>query len=76
MKEILERLGLEEKEAKIYLALLKLGKANVAKISKEAQIERTLCYSIIQKLIEKGLLSYALEGNIKYFSASNHEKLL
>lgn len=73
---LLEKLGLEQKEANIYLGLLKLGKASATKISDETRIERTLCYSIIQKLIDKGLVSYIIEQNIKYFSAAPPDKLM
>ena len=76
MKKVLERLGFEKKESKIYLALLKLGSIGVGGVSKETGIERTLCYSILQKLIDKGMVSYILKGSVKQFSASNPEKLL
>ena len=72
----LEKLGLEEKEIKIYLALLKLNQATATKIGDETRIERTLCYSIIQKLIDKGLVSYIIENNVKYFKPAPPEKLM
>lgn len=74
--ETLEKLGLEKKESMIYLALLKLSQASAAKISEETRIERTLCYSIIQKLIDKGLVSYMLQNNVKYFRPAPPEKLM
>ena len=72
----LEKLGLEEKEIKIYLALLKLNQSTATKISDETRVERTLCYSIIQKLIDKGLVSYIIENNVKYFKPAPPEKLM
>lgn len=72
----LENLGLEEKEVKIYLSLLKLNQATATKISEETRVERTLCYSIIQKLIDKGLVSYIIENNVKYFKPAPPEKLM
>jgi sugar-specific transcriptional regulator TrmB len=74
--ESLENLGLEEKEVKIYLSLLKLNQATATKISEETRIERTLCYSIIQKLIDKGLVSYIIENNVKYFKPAPPQKLM
>lgn len=72
----LEKIGLREKEVKIYLALLSLNQATATKISDETRIERTLCYSIIQKLIDKGLVSYIIENNVKYFKPAPPEKLI
>ena len=72
----LEKLGLEEKEIKIYVALLKINQATATKISDETRIERTLCYSILQKLIDKGLVSYIIENNVKYFKPAPPEKLM
>jgi len=72
----LEKLGLEQKEAKIYLSLLKLNQATATKISEETRIERTLCYSIINKLIDKGLVSYIIQNNVKYFKPAPPEKLM
>lgn len=74
--KVLEKLGLEGKEAKIYLALLKLNQATATIISDETRIERTLCYSILQKLIDKALVSYIIQNNKKYFKPAPPEKLM
>lgn len=73
---VLIELGLERKEVKIYLILLKLQQATVTRISEETRIERTLCYSVINKLLDKGLVSYAVQNNVKYFKAAPPEKLM
>jgi len=74
--EVLERLGLDKKEAKIYLSLLNLKEAGVSKISENTGVERTLCYSIINKMIDKGLVSYIIENNTKHFMPTNPENLM
>ncbi|MBT3538483.1 hypothetical protein HN698_00095 [Candidatus Woesearchaeota archaeon] len=74
--DVLEKLGLEGKEIKIYLALLKLGAITATQISKETRIERTLCYSIIEKLIDKGLVSFFTKKNVRYFNAASPNKLM
>jgi predicted DNA-binding transcriptional regulator len=59
MNEIVENLksvGLEEKEAKIYLALLKFGQANVSDIADEAGIKRPTAYVVLDELRKKGLV--------------------
>jgi HTH-type transcriptional regulator, sugar sensing transcriptional regulator len=76
MEEILRRLGLEEKEAKVYLALLSTGECTATKISQKTVLDRTLMYQITNKLIDKGLVSFVVKNNVKYFIAANPKKLL
>lgn len=75
-QKTLEELGFDEKESSVYLAFLKIGETTATKISKETKIERTLVYYIIEKLINKGFLSFKLKNNVKYYSASNPDKIL
>ena len=76
VKKIFEELGFDEKETQVYLALLKIGETTATKISQETKIERTLVYYIIEKLINRGLISFKFKNNVKYYSASNPEKIL
>lgn len=76
MEKELKNIGLNEREAKIYFALLKLGEATASKISERSTVERTLTYRILTELIEKGFVSYIVKNNVKYFSASEPESLL
>lgn len=76
LKKLLEDLGLEEKEAKVYLALLSLGEATATAISEKSNLDRTLIYQLTNKLIEKGLVSYIIRNNVKYFSAASPQKLI
>jgi len=75
-KEILMDLGLDENEAKVYLSLLKLKEATATKIAENAKLNRSNTYQILNKLIKKGLASYTLANNIKYFSPVDPEILL
>jgi len=74
--DILNKIGFEEKEKAIYLTLLKLGRSTASEISETSKIERTLCYSILQKLIDKAIVSYIIKNNVKSFSAINPRSLL
>ena len=75
-KKILERAGLSKGEIEIYLTLLKMGSSLVSKIAQETGLHRTNIYDTLEKLKEKGLVSYVIKENIKYFSASNPDKLM
>ena len=74
--EVLEEIGLEKDEVKVYLALLKLGSITATKVASETKIYRTNVYRLLDSLISKGFVSYILKNNVKYFSASNPKKLL
>jgi len=76
VQKTLQELGIDEKETRIFLALLKIGETTATKISRDTKIERTLVYYIIEKLINRGLVSFKLKNNVKYYSASNPEKIL
>lgn len=54
--EPLKNLGLSEKEAQIYLALLQLGPSTPYQIAKKAGLKRPTAYVIAEELCEKGLL--------------------
>lgn len=75
-KSVLEDLGLSDGEIKVYLALLKLGSNPVSKIKEESGLHRTTIYDFIEKLINKGLVSYVVKNNIKFYSAIHPSKLM
>lgn len=75
IKTVLTRLGLTETEARVYLAMLKLGPETVQHIAREAHISRTAAYEIISVLQKKGLASTYTQGKRKNFVAEDPEKL-
>jgi len=72
----LQKLGLSDKEAKVYLASLELGPAPIAAIAKQASVNRPTTYVIIESLIKKGLMSSFDKGKKTFFSAESPERLL
>ena len=73
---ILEELGLARNESKIYLALLELGASTVTEISSKTKVNRANIYDCLNKLSEKGLVSYFVNNDTKLFEAANLELLL
>ena len=69
------QLGLEENEAKVYLASLSLGATTVLKISKHSAVKRTTVYEIILALEKKGLMKKEIHGFKTLFSAEHPERL-
>lgn len=75
-RQELVNIGLSGNEADIYLALLSLGPSLVSKIVEKTGINRTNIYDRIERLIDKGLVSYVIKNNRKYFSAAEPKRLL
>lgn len=72
----LQEIGLTKTEAKIYLVLLDLSSALAGEITKKSELNRTIVYYSLEKLIEKGLATYVTEANRKVFKAVNPERLI
>ncbi len=74
--EQLEQLGLRHNEALVYMDLLELGETKTGAIVKKTGLHRVLIYDALESLISKGLASYVIKENIKYFQATDPERLL
>jgi len=74
--EKLKSIGLSKSESQIYLSLLKLDEANVTEISKDSGLHRTNIYDSLEKLKEKGLISYLTKNNKQFFRANNPENII
>lgn len=75
-KEILKEVGLQDGEITVYLALLKLKDSTATQITQNTGLHRSNIYDIIEKLREKGLASFVIKSNVKYFRASSPTKIL
>ncbi len=73
---VLEEIGLSDGEIKVYLALLKLGSNPVNKIKEETGLHRTTIYDFVEKLLNKGLINYVIQNNVKYYNATDPRKLV
>lgn len=67
--------GLSEREALTYLDLLQNGESQTGKICDRTKIPSSQIYSILNTLLEKGLVSYKIINNIKVFNAAKPNSL-
>ncbi|MEK6893384.1 MAG: helix-turn-helix domain-containing protein [Nanoarchaeota archaeon] len=74
--DVLRKVGLSEGEIKVYLVLLTFGSAHLNKIHEKTGIERRNIYDILNKLIERGLVSYMDENKRRSFTAVHPKKLI
>ena len=76
MEEKLIKLGLSKNEATIYLFLLKNPSITTGLIIKETGISNSRVYESLNSLIYKGLVTYTVQKDGKYFNAAPPEKFL
>jgi len=72
----LKKLGLREKEVKVYLAGLELGPNSIKNIAEKVKIPRPTVYEIIKKLEEKGLFVETKRGKKRLFVAQSPSQIL
>lgn len=72
----LEKIGLTEKRAKVYLAVLELGQASVIQIARKTLIKRTTLYDIVADLTAQGYLSEVKKGAKNVILAEDPEILV
>jgi HTH-type transcriptional regulator, sugar sensing transcriptional regulator len=72
----LQKIGLPKNEAKVYVSLLKLESASVGQITKISGIHRRNVYDVLERLVNKGLVSYVTKEKVKYFEAADPYFLL
>lgn len=76
LKQTLQNFGLDEKEAKVYLAVLELSQASILEIAKKAELHRPHVYNIIDSLLKRGLITQTLKGKRTLYAAEDPKKLV
>jgi len=74
--EIFEDIGLTKREIKVYLALLELGSTTIGSILEKTQIPSSKIYEIINRLKDKGLVSYVKIENKRHYQAADPDSIL
>lgn len=74
--ELVKEAGLTDGEAKVYLALLEIGSSTTGPIIEKSKVARSFIYNILDKLMEKGLVSYVTRENTKYYEAASPRRIL
>ncbi len=76
IQEILEKSGLNQKEALVYMALLELGTSSVEGIAHKAGTKRPTTYLILDELQKKGFATLVPRVKKVLYSAESPEKLM
>jgi HTH-type transcriptional regulator, sugar sensing transcriptional regulator len=76
LKNDLISIGLSEKEAVTYLAMLELGETSISNIAAKAKQKRPTTYLIIDSLKEKGMVSMVKRNKKTLFLAEDPRKIV
>lgn len=68
-------LGLTQGEIKVYSAILHIGSSSINNIHEKTGMERRAIYDILNKLIEKGLISYTIEQGKRTYQCAPLNRL-
>ena len=74
--ELLKEIGLTDGEIKVYLALFKLGPSSTGPIVKESKVHSSKVYPILDRLIDKGLVSFIKEGKKTIYTSNSPDTIL
>ncbi|MFT7183842.1 MAG: sugar-specific transcriptional regulator TrmB [Oceanicoccus sp.] len=74
-KQLTKLLGLNEKDAKIYLDLLRFGSSAASSTATRTQIDRTTVYAALKRLIRKGLVSQTKRDGTTFFASLDPDAL-
>jgi sugar-specific transcriptional regulator TrmB len=74
--ESLKQLGLTEKEAKVYLMLLRIGPSPVSSLARRTNLKRVTVYSVLDSLMSRGLVSFEKGENGRSYIPHDPECLL
>lgn len=69
--KILEDIGLSSAEIKVYLALLELGTSTAGPTIERTGLQSSVVHMTLNRLIEKGFVSFVRQGQRRYYQASN-----
>ncbi len=72
----LTQIGLSENESKVYMALLDNGPLPVSRIHEETGIDRRNIYDVLNKLISKGLVTFAIESKKRIFQTTSPRRIM
>lgn len=72
----LHQLGIEEKQAQVYLACLELGSATIHELAEKSGVKRTSIYNFLSEMKQAGLVSEIKQGKKILLVAENPHILI
>ncbi len=76
IKKHLEKLGISQEAALVYLKILEIGTTTVLTVARKTRIPRTTVYLHLDGLVSKGLLKVIVKGKKKYILPTSPKELI
>jgi HTH-type transcriptional regulator, sugar sensing transcriptional regulator len=73
---IFKEVGFTDRETKVYVALTELGQSTAGPIAAKARLAHTKVYETLDRLKNKGLITYTVLSKTKHFQAGNPREIL
>ncbi len=76
VKETLRKLGMTKNEVDVYITLLNSGEMSVNEIGSRSGLHRQVCYDALERLLEKGFVSFVKKKNKKHFKPLYPDRII
>lgn len=73
LQEYLTKIGLNDKESRIYEALCALGSQPASVLARRLSLDRVVTYKHLKKMAEQGLLKVSIRDSVQCFSVTGGE---
>ena len=73
---MLEEFGFTASEERVYLTLAGIGETVASDVIKRTRLHRATVYDVLERLIGKGFVSFAIRDNVKVYSVNDSSKFL
>lgn len=74
--DLLTDIGLSDKEAHMYITLLRSGNQSTSTLARRAEFNRGTAYVILHQLVEKGLATKSTKKKVQYFAPCEPDHLI
>lgn len=72
---VLQNIGLTDGEIRVYLALIELGPSTSGPITDKSKVSSSKIYNILERLMQKGLVSYIVKEKTRHYQAEDPIKI-
>jgi len=72
---VLQAVGLNENQVAVYITLLQMGSGEIQDIARKSGVKRTTAYSVLDVLMQEGLVSFVQKGAHREYFAEDPRKL-
>lgn len=69
-------LGFNQNEAKVYLSIIKFNESDANRIIKDTKFHKNIVYDNLEKLINKGLITYIQKDKKRIYKLEHSQNLI